>query len=144
MPSSAAAASHISTLSLHDALPISKQRHRPLRGLERRLPGVVELVTHAQLLPFVAAHLVERQHVDAFDIAEAGGEPRDAADVVGIVRSEEHTSELQSPVHLVCRLLLRPPPTSPLFPYTTLFRSRNSATARSVASSVGSRVSLSW
>src|SRR5438876_7551838 len=24
----------------------------------------------------------------------------------GIVRSEEHTSELQSPVHLVCRLLL--------------------------------------
>src|SRR5690348_17501145 len=28
-------------------------------------------------------------------------------EVVGIVsRSEEHTSELQSPVHLVCRLLL--------------------------------------
>src|SRR5690348_17503786 len=25
---------------------------------------------------------------------------------VGLVRSEEHTSELQSPVHLVCRLLL--------------------------------------
>src|SRR5690348_15698778 len=58
-------------------------------------------------------------------------------------RSEEHTSELQSPVHLVCRLLLekkknephatkyfmssclmtRRPPSSPLFPYTTLFRS---------------------
>src|SRR5690348_1728021 len=33
-------------------------------------------------------------------------------------RSEEHTSELQSPVHLVCR-----PPRSTLFPYTTLFRS---------------------
>src|SRR5947208_1486857 len=39
------------------------------------------------------------------------------------LRSEEHTSELQSPDHLVCRLLLRPPPTSTLFPYTTLFRS---------------------
>src|SRR5690348_17900035 len=26
--------------------------------------------------------------------------------VTGIARSEEHTSELQSPVHLVCRLLL--------------------------------------
>src|SRR5437762_1851560 len=61
-------------------------------------------------------------------------------------RSEEHTSELQSPMYLVCRLLLekkkytsristiyltlvffflikRPPPTSTLFPYTTLFRS---------------------
>src|ERR1039457_6112380 len=75
-------------------------------------------------------------------------------------RSEEHTSELQSPCNLVCRLLLekktrhmylagmqnglsrlrhravgggyhqdslflmiRRPPKSPLFPYTTLFRS---------------------
>src|SRR5687768_10739736 len=34
-------------------------------------------------------------------------------------RSEEHTSELQSRLHLVCR-----PPSSTLFPYTTLFRSR--------------------
>src|SRR5690348_17866659 len=25
---------------------------------------------------------------------------------IGLARSEEHTSELQSPVHLVCRLLL--------------------------------------
>src|SRR5258708_2952813 len=55
-------------------------------------------------------------------------------------RSEEHTSELQSPDHLVSRLLLakknhslyslfffflmiRRPPRSTLFPYTTLFRS---------------------
>src|ERR1039457_4015556 len=41
-------------------------------------------------------------------------------------RSEEHTSELQSPCNLVCRLLLlmiRRPPRSTLFPYTTLFRS---------------------
>src|SRR5439155_1382173 len=41
-------------------------------------------------------------------------------------RSEEHTSELQSRGHLVCRLLLEtplPPPSSPPFPYTTLFRS---------------------
>src|SRR5690348_18201697 len=36
----------------------------------------------------------------------AGGEEEpDDARVVG-ARSEEHTSELQSPVHLVCRLLL--------------------------------------
>src|SRR5215208_2196633 len=53
-------------------------------------------------------------------------------------RSEEHTSELQSRGHLVCRLLLekkkdflppvcvstsRRPPRPTLFPYTTLFRS---------------------
>src|SRR5437868_4614672 len=37
----------------------------------------------------------------------------------GIVRSEEHTSELQSRFDLVCRL----PPRVTLFPYTTLFRS---------------------
>src|ERR1035438_6720140 len=38
------------------------------------------------------------------------------------MRSEEHTSELQSLRHLVCRLLLemiRRPPRSTLFPYTT-------------------------
>src|SRR4051794_41433310 len=29
-----------------------------------------------------------------------------SVDVLDVVRSEEHTSELQSPVHLVCRLLL--------------------------------------
>src|SRR5205823_3823144 len=40
-------------------------------------------------------------------------------------RSEEHTSELQSLAYLVCRLLLRRPPTPTLFPYTTLFRSEN-------------------
>src|SRR3990167_8350809 len=43
-------------------------------------------------------------------------------------RSEEHTSELQSQSNLVCRLLflmIRRPPRSTLFPYTTLFRSRS-------------------
>src|SRR5260370_1271582 len=52
-------------------------------------------------------------------------------------RSEEHTSELQSHLNLLCRLLLekktninifflmiRRPPRSTLFPYTTLFRSK--------------------
>src|SRR5690625_1646517 len=38
-------------------------------------------------------------------------------------RSEEHTSELQSRGHLVCRLLLLHPPTPTPSPYTTLFRS---------------------
>src|SRR4030088_3515283 len=43
-----------------------------------------------------------------------------------LFRSEEHTSELQSLYHLVCRLfflMIRRPPRSTLFPYTTLFRS---------------------
>src|ERR1035441_8309455 len=55
---------------------------------------------------------------------------RSKSDSNCFVRSEEHTSELQSLRHLVCRLLLlkkkimRGPPRSTLFPYTTLFRSR--------------------
>src|ERR1039457_5213267 len=43
-----------------------------------------------------------------------------------LYRSEEHTSELQSPCHLVWRLfflMIGRPPRSTLFPYTTLFRS---------------------
>ena len=52
-------------------------------------------------------------------------------DSIRSIRSEEHTSELQSLAYLVCRLLLekkiflmiRRPPRSTLFPYTTLFRS---------------------
>src|SRR5699024_11086011 len=43
---------------------------------------------------------------------------------VDMMRSEEHTSELQSRFDLVCRLLLHPLPRPPPFPYTTLFRSR--------------------
>src|SRR5437762_8207089 len=31
---------------------------------------------------------------------------REPAEVVDVLRSEEHTSELQSPMYLVCRLLL--------------------------------------
>src|SRR5256885_3897223 len=40
-------------------------------------------------------------------VLPAGGARRDdAAPVPGVGRSEEHTSELQSPCNLVCRLLL--------------------------------------
>src|SRR3990167_1989841 len=45
---------------------------------------------------------------------------------IRISRSEEHTSELQSQSKLVCPLfflMIRRPPRSTLFPYTTLFRS---------------------
>src|SRR5690348_17535612 len=37
---------------------------------------------------------------------EDGQEPRNPGVETQFQRSEEHTSELQSPVHLVCRLLL--------------------------------------
>src|SRR5256885_9773648 len=42
----------------------------------------------------------------AFDLATHRGYDSDHPRVRGDVRSEEHTSELQSPCNLVCRLLL--------------------------------------
>src|SRR5690348_17725454 len=71
------ATTEIYTLSLHDALPIS----------------------HGQL---VAAPLRAQTGRD-----DHGHLPRLVGTrPAGHYRSEEHTSELQSPVHLVCRLLL--------------------------------------
>src|SRR5207244_12859046 len=80
---------HIYTLSLHDALPISLvQANRAITGVDReRLASAIHLATN--LGPFERAF---HGHRDA------------QADVP--IRSEEHTSELQSPDHLVCRLLL--------------------------------------
>src|SRR5437764_7813909 len=43
-------------------------------------------------------------HDTAAGVPEAERAAQDAA--IGLVRSEEHTSELQSPMYLVCRLLL--------------------------------------
>src|SRR4051794_41824595 len=71
----------IYTLSLHDALPIS--RPRPMDALH-------------------AGQARDGPALGALGDHELGGrQARRARD-----RSEEHTSELQSPVHLVCRLLL--------------------------------------
>src|SRR5438552_17573394 len=72
----------IYTLSLHDALPISVILGSPGLGKSRAI-GELE-----RRLEGVAAVLLAR------------------CDAAGGARSEEHTSELQSPDHLVCRLLL--------------------------------------
>src|SRR5688500_13445678 len=98
--------------------------------------------------------------------AECRGSRSKTASLCVTARSEEHTSELQSPCKLVCRLLLekkkitdsilwrvllhvsashpachlfslfafclliRRPPISTLFPYTTLFRSESASRGR--------------
>src|SRR5205809_5650314 len=69
----------IYTLSLHDALPISATPRPPPRSAGRRgSHGVPMPGTTAPFPPTCGSH----------------------------DRSEEHTSELQSRLHLVCRLLL--------------------------------------
>src|SRR5438552_13771008 len=78
------APTNIYTLFLHDALPISLGRTRLNRSqLTRdRVVGSTRVVLLG----------VRRRQGEALPLAGA--------------RSEEHTSELQSPDHLVCRLLL--------------------------------------
>src|SRR5690349_25068859 len=80
------ATTEIYTLSLHDALPISVAR----RARERVVVVVPGLAHRQQRQPEHVGRLV----VDV--------EPPRAEEV----RSEEHTSELQSRRDLVCRLLL--------------------------------------
>src|SRR2546422_1452905 len=74
------ATTEIYTLSLHDALPIWSRRRGPSR----------------------ASHTAQRagKTRSSAAVASLGKTARDNG------RSEEHTSELQSRLHLVCRLLL--------------------------------------
>src|SRR5256885_16811171 len=72
------ATTEIYTLSLHDALPICEQ----IAGLRKRIVPDREMA-----------------------IGPGNVSARDRI-AVGEQRSEEHTSELQSPCNLVCRLLL--------------------------------------
>src|SRR5256885_4005849 len=73
------ATTEIYTLSLHDALPISRAQ----ASVSQAAPPWV----------FTIPVLLIRSRGDM-------------ASLVDSVRSEEHTSELQSPCNLVCRLLL--------------------------------------
>src|SRR5437762_2774178 len=124
MPSSASATIAIYTLSLHDALPISGAegfRVRVPRGHPQVAPHFGQfLLRDAKQVDALAAGDLHHRHLVAL------GHLRDALQLGrrGDSRSEEHTSELQSPMYLVCRLLLRRPSRSTLFPYTTLFRSQ--------------------
>src|SRR5439155_22450412 len=87
-----AAPPQIFTLSLHDALPISSLQPGDRRVERPRTDRAVE-----------RAHVVEQQGHGARAVVERDeDEPRRRREP----RSEEHTSELQSRGHLVCRLLL--------------------------------------
>src|SRR5690348_18214514 len=84
------ATTEIYTLSLHDALPISFNGDvgmgRKVLQIDDRHLDVLAIEPGLRLCLVAGSDAGQRK-------------PRNA-------RSEEHTSELQSPVHLVCRLLL--------------------------------------
>src|SRR2546426_177903 len=84
------ATTEIYTLSLHDALPISSS----LRSARRRRPYSDETSESVSTSPRPIIHSCRK-----------GASPRRIS-MPAAGRSEEHTSELQSPCNLVCRLLL--------------------------------------
>src|SRR3712207_7113738 len=81
------ATTEIYTLSLHDALPICRGQVEPLEPVGREKLKECE---HERAGP---------NHLNRVDEHDPHGDRED-------VRSEEHTSELQSRQYLVCRLLL--------------------------------------
>src|SRR5207247_8708619 len=86
----------IVTLSLHDALPISSRFLGRPRQHGRGLAGDRMVVEPPQMALKLAADVLTLKTKHPFVIAR--GELQS--------RSEEHTSELQSRVDLVCRRLL--------------------------------------
>src|SRR5439155_26404362 len=98
--------SYIYTLSLHDALPISSGAIRRLDALgagrlvtqepDQRRPGDEVLRQRGQQEPPVLAHVDLAVDLEDRPVGREQGRL--------VVRSEEHTSELQSRGHLVCRL----------------------------------------
>src|SRR2546429_6742695 len=84
------ATTEIYTLSLHDALPIYRAK---------QLKTILSL-----FVQLVAAKVVPKLVNVALFVLFAVISTRSAR--VWLLRSEEHTSELQSRLHLVCRLLL--------------------------------------
>src|SRR5206468_5867695 len=92
--------SQIYTLSLHDALPISKARSA---GVPVFLDPKVHQAEHYRPISLITpnqreAELLTDTSIDSERALEEAGRK--------LLRSEEHTSELQSRSDLVCRLLL--------------------------------------
>src|SRR5207253_11492023 len=92
------------TLSLHDALPISCIRFLSDQQFAFA-SGVAGLIYREKV---ATSFLFGYYYAESLIMAEVGNQVG-AIQVAGTVqttRSEEHTSELQSRGHLVCRLLL--------------------------------------
>src|SRR5438045_8298848 len=87
----------IYTLSLHDALPISENSTRTAESLDHSMSQVQKTIQGLG-----ESIRVLTTSIDRFDVGHLAALGRK----VDEARSEEHTSELQSLRHLVCRLLL--------------------------------------
>src|SRR3989449_6784174 len=100
------ATTEIYTLSLHDALPIFAPRSADVIAMLAPRRGVATLEAIAANLALAGALPGHLPVVVA--AIRALADPRFNLNAIQTTthRSEEHTSELQSRLHLVCRLLL--------------------------------------
>src|SRR5690242_21270112 len=89
----------IYTLSLHDALPISKGNNRSSQGSLRDRFKALRMREEAGIT--IGDEMIGN---GGLGITTPGA--NNDKEAVTSPRSEEHTSELQSHVNLVCRLLL--------------------------------------
>src|SRR5690625_2047788 len=120
MPSSVTTSIH--TLSLHDALPISILYSTHYIEEAEKICDEVAFIDKGKMIQQNKMEDLLRNHAIPaiyFKLKEPHTELMDNESFG--TRSEEHTSELQSRGHLVCRL--PSPHRSTPFPYTTLFRS---------------------
>src|SRR5437870_9952706 len=94
---------HIYTLSLHDALPISQVTDDDL-GTN----SGVNIRTNHFRFDYGLAKKISLQSLIYIqrELRNSGDFPNFFVPLNAFTRSEEHTSELQSRGHLVCRLLL--------------------------------------
>src|SRR4029079_9631303 len=65
---------------------VAKDRQGPFHDFTARWRRVLQLVCESELLPFVAAHLVEREDVYTRNVPQAGRGGRGLADVFRVVR----------------------------------------------------------
>src|SRR5688500_14561081 len=123
MPSSASAGAAADPRALHGALPIFQPIGRRPAGGKLRLGvgvDVAELGSEADVQAGVASAEVL---LGVATQPRLNPPPNRVRDSDPTARSQEHTSELQSPCNLVCRLLPPPAPRPTRVPYTALFRS---------------------
>src|SRR5207244_10935711 len=90
------------SLSLHDALPISGDRTTRCRVME----GLGDVLMLRGRYGEAAAAFQSAGTLAQGTVVQARIEGKKGELAFKRGRSEEHTSELQSPDHLVCRLLL--------------------------------------
>src|SRR5207244_9623078 len=116
----------MSTTQSHVAVPVflSARFTRPMGAVQRTAPPAARFTkvsvafrmspasaSYAEspgtaLMSWMVALSITVAVLDVVDAVEANNAPVYVTRASSFVRSEEHTSELQSPDHLVCRLLL--------------------------------------